>query len=963
VFGGLAASGHVLMEADNLIQNFPLRSLVGADLRHGHLPLWDPYLASGTPLLGGFNAGAAYPGTWLFAVLPAQGAWAVNVIAVYEFALFGMFVFLRRQTISVRAATLGAATFTFGGFISAQFVHIDLIEGAGWLPWMLIALDGLAEAASGAGDTRAVGETDRSPPGRPDRRRLARFAALLAAAYGLSILAGAPEAFLDGGVLAAVYGLWLLRRLPRGRRRPYLVAALAGTAGAVLVGAAQWLPGWAFSRISQRAVPDFAYFTSGSWSIRLTSLLFSPFLLGTNQDRPSYYFGPFNFPEVTGYVGVVSVVAVFALMGRQWWRHPTARRWKVWYFALVLGLLLAWGGYTPFSRLVYLVPLLNKQRLLNRNLLIVDFALAVLAAWWIDLALLRRPSDPTKRPGASKGGLAAETNGMATTRDDQRARRQQLLMVVPVGLVIALCAGEWLSTTTWWENGLPKLLGEHFSTNHDGLMVMAGVATLGAALIIAIVALARFGTRLSVSRVAWLTALIMAVDLLVFNAFVLRPPEPQTVVAQTGATGYQLAALTGTGSRFAVYDPDLYRYSDLLEVGQDDLNVLRRLPTVEDYTALVDKGYVQATGAHGQDELAAGVFSTTVLNQLNLGVLLSVPNYFMTPVDPARSSLRQPSPPVNPSPSPPPGNQDVVLGPGGSHTWYVGGTADLRTVTLALAGNAPTGGAIGLAALAIGAMDIDGTIHWLGNGSNAQDSVTESARSVMLRSVVPIAGLVVRNPGPSAISLVPPALGTTNFGAVTLKGVLQNQVQAPQWRFNSMIGPFAAFTNSRAAGWAWLAEPSAGSANTPATVTSAPARSVGLGTSVRLSTTPWGTERYLVDASGPARLVRSETYLRGWSATVTPVDAGGRPDGPSTRVDVEQAGILQMAMVPAGRSIVTFVYQPKLAVAGLGISGLALLGLVLAFMVTRRTRPRDPGGDRRRGHDVLPVPPAGVWRS
>ena len=712
-----------------------------------------------------------------------------------------------------------------------------------------------------------------------------------------------------------------------------------------MVGAAQWLPGSAFSRISQRAVPDFAYFTSGSWPIRLTSLLFSPFLLGTNQDHPSYYFGPFNFPEVTGYVGVVSVVAVFALLSRRWWRHPTARRWKVWYFALALGLLLAWGGFTPFSRLAYLVPLINKQRLLNRNLLIVDFALAVLAAWWIDLALLRRPGHATRRTRTSNVGPVTEQdgerNGEPTVGGVRPARRRQLLLLVPVGLVIMLCGGEWLSTTRWWENGLPTLLGEHFSTNHDGLMVMAGVATLGAALIIAIVALARRGTRASVSRVAWITAVIMAVDLLAFNAFVLRPPEPRTVVAQNGATSDQLAALTGTGSRFAVYDPDLYRYSDLLEVGQDDLNVLRALPTVEDYTALVDNGYVQATGAHGQDELAPGAFSTAVLDQLNLGVLLSVPNYFMTPVDPARSSLRQPDPPVHSSPSPPAGHQDVVLGPGGSHTWYAGGSADLSALTLAPAGaSAPDAGS-GLVGLDVGVLDIDGTVHWLVNGPNAANSVSRGARSVTLHSVTPVAGLVVRNPGLSAVTLLPPTLETTNFGAVTLKGVLQNQVQAPQWSYHSMIGPFAAFTNSRAAGWAWLAEPSTASTKTPAKANPVPTRSVGLGTTVRLSTTPWGTERYLVDASGAARLVRSETYVRGWSATVTPVDATGHPVGPAAPVAVEQAGILQTANVPAGRSIVTFVYRPKFAVVGVGISGLVLVGLVLVFVVTRkRSRPR-----------------------
>src|SRR5208283_5728772 len=33
--------------ADNLTQNYPLRVLSGELLRHGHLPLWDPYIWSG----------------------------------------------------------------------------------------------------------------------------------------------------------------------------------------------------------------------------------------------------------------------------------------------------------------------------------------------------------------------------------------------------------------------------------------------------------------------------------------------------------------------------------------------------------------------------------------------------------------------------------------------------------------------------------------------------------------------------------------------------------------------------------------------------------------------------------------------------------------------------------------------------------------------------------------------------
>ena len=65
-------AGHAFLDGDNFLQNFPLRALVGRDLLHGTLPLWNPYLFSGTPLLGGFNAGAAYPATWLMAILPLR---------------------------------------------------------------------------------------------------------------------------------------------------------------------------------------------------------------------------------------------------------------------------------------------------------------------------------------------------------------------------------------------------------------------------------------------------------------------------------------------------------------------------------------------------------------------------------------------------------------------------------------------------------------------------------------------------------------------------------------------------------------------------------------------------------------------------------------------------------------------------------------------------------------------------
>ena len=137
IFGLPAAFGTTWLVGDNMIQNFPLRVLVGIDIRHGHLPLWDPYLWSGSPLLAGFNAGAAYPTTALFAVL--------NQVAVEVVAAAGMVALLRCLGRSWLASGLAAGAFAFGGFMTAQSVHLDLVQAAAWLPWAFVALDRLAQ--------------------------------------------------------------------------------------------------------------------------------------------------------------------------------------------------------------------------------------------------------------------------------------------------------------------------------------------------------------------------------------------------------------------------------------------------------------------------------------------------------------------------------------------------------------------------------------------------------------------------------------------------------------------------------------------------------------------------------------------------------------------------------------------------------------------------------------------------
>ncbi len=140
IFGLPALLGHPVLPGDDLTQNLPLRVLAGQQIRAGHLPLFDPYIWSGAPLLAGWNAAVAYPLTWLFAILPGTAAWTVNMIATWAVAGLGMFCFLRALRLASLASLLGAFSFAFAGGMSAQVTHFGLVAGMSWVPLALLSI-------------------------------------------------------------------------------------------------------------------------------------------------------------------------------------------------------------------------------------------------------------------------------------------------------------------------------------------------------------------------------------------------------------------------------------------------------------------------------------------------------------------------------------------------------------------------------------------------------------------------------------------------------------------------------------------------------------------------------------------------------------------------------------------------------------------------------------------------------
>ena len=371
VFSVPALAGYPLLTGDDLAQSYPLSVLYGQIISHGHLPVYDPYLWSGAPLLAAANAHVLLPATLLFALVPNLVAWVVVEALTLGACAIGCFVLLRRNGCRTLAAALGGATFGLGGFVSSQVVHIDFVSAAASLIWCLVALDGIAR-----GDTNYRGA----------------WALVLAIAIACVGLSASPDIVVDALVAIAVYGGHLL--ITTRGRACFLAWAGAGALTGLLVGALQWLPTAEFVTISERAHASYIFASSGSVSAAELLISAVPHVLGGGPIGLEAYTGPYNLAELDAYGGICSLVAIAALAAR--WRSAHSGRWKVWYLVGALGLLLALGSNTPLEHLIVHLPVVGQQRLPSRALVLVALASSMLLGYWVEDELAAQPGDRSR---------------------------------------------------------------------------------------------------------------------------------------------------------------------------------------------------------------------------------------------------------------------------------------------------------------------------------------------------------------------------------------------------------------------------------------------------------------------------------------------------------------------------------------------------------------------------------------
>ena len=368
--------GRVFVYNDLSWFHLPLRHVYQQALLNGDSLLWTPAIFSGLYYLGEGQAGVFHPlHLLLYRLLSLRTAFDLELLANYVAAFGGMWWLLRRLRFADVPSLFGAMLFAFCGFSLLHHHHLNMVAVVAHLPWLLAAADLLMTGERSA--TRRLG-----------------FAAV-ALILGSAFLVGFPQAIWWDGLALAAFAAGRARQT--GRWRAVLPLAAAVAIG-VAIGGIQVLPSADAISYSDRAAlgPDFVL-TYSLHPINLLQLWSPQALVGgsyTETDHPWFH-------EFGIYSGAILPVALAWVWLRR--RTLVERRGLITWTTIcaAVALVLALGRYGGLTQVLAYVPVLGALRAPARYIVLVQFALAILAAVAIeDLLAIRegRAEPPARLP-------------------------------------------------------------------------------------------------------------------------------------------------------------------------------------------------------------------------------------------------------------------------------------------------------------------------------------------------------------------------------------------------------------------------------------------------------------------------------------------------------------------------------------------------------------------------------------
>lgn len=323
--------------SDEYIAGYAFREFGAATLREsGSFPLWNPYLFGGMPFVAAMHGDIFYPTFLLRMLVPTDVAmtWTF-LIHIFLAGLFA-YMFLRAAGFGFAGALLGGLAYMLGGQLASLVSpgHDGKLYVSALFPLALFAL------------TRGI----------RDARPWAW--GLLAIVVGLAVLSPHPQLLQYMLLASGAYALYLAVRgarageLGTGTAARRLALALGAVVIGGMIGAIQYLPVREYVQFSPRAggIRDYAVATSYAWPIEELLEVYLPQFAGILDA----YWGRNGIHFHSQYIGAAVLLLAFAAWGGM---RQSPRKSEIWFWTgtLVIALLWALGGDTPFYRIPYAI--------------------------------------------------------------------------------------------------------------------------------------------------------------------------------------------------------------------------------------------------------------------------------------------------------------------------------------------------------------------------------------------------------------------------------------------------------------------------------------------------------------------------------------------------------------------------------------------------------------------------------
>lgn len=298
---------------------YPWRELSIDLVKSGQLPLWNPYILSGTTLLANFQSGALYPlNVIYFLVKDFATGWSIQVILQPFLAAVFMYIFLRERRLTPISSVFGSLVWGFSGFFMGWLEYNTLVQASLYLPLALYALS----------------------KGGKDRR----YFLLYTLSIALSFYAGYPQ--ITVYIIGTSFLFLLLGRTKK------LILFIISTFLAVGLASPLLVPGLEAERLSIRGTDPVVY---------ASNIKFIPPQNIITFIAPDYFGNPTTrnyWPKLGSYDNFIvfaGIIPSFLFLSSFWIKTKKDKLLKFSWLVFFVGLILAFEN--PVSKGVGELPL------------------------------------------------------------------------------------------------------------------------------------------------------------------------------------------------------------------------------------------------------------------------------------------------------------------------------------------------------------------------------------------------------------------------------------------------------------------------------------------------------------------------------------------------------------------------------------------------------------------------------